>query len=136
MPGRPRAAHSAQAARLADLVGALWHSACIGVARWNTPDTDEYLRCGILERACLHLVCQSCGHSELVALSCKKRGFCPSCIGRRMADTSVHLEQHVLPAIPIRHWICSLPWDLRSLLGYDKRLCAGVVPSYTTASTA
>ncbi len=47
-----------------------------------------------------------------------------------MVDTAVHLEQHVLPAVPIRHWICSLPWGLRSLLGYDKKLCAQVVSAF------
>jgi len=26
-----------------------------------------------------------------------------------MADTAVHLEQRVLPAVPIRHWLGSLP---------------------------
>jgi hypothetical protein len=56
--------------------------------------------------------------------------FDPSCIGRKMVDTAVHLEQHVLPAVPIRHWICSLPWGLRSLLGYDKKLCAQVVSAF------
>jgi hypothetical protein len=44
-----------------------------------------------------------------------------------MADTGVHLEQRVLPEAPVRHWICSLPWGLRALLGYDKRLCAEIL---------
>jgi Putative transposase len=44
-----------------------------------------------------------------------------------MADTAVHLTQQVLPAVPIRHWIGSLPWGLRALLGYDRVLCAEVV---------
>ncbi|MBE7481637.1 MAG: transposase zinc-binding domain-containing protein [Polyangiaceae bacterium] len=35
------------------------------------------LRCGRLEHGCLHLVCRECGYSELVAFSCKQRGFCP-----------------------------------------------------------
>lgn len=26
----------------------------------------------------------------------------------------------VLPAVPIRHWISSLPWGVRALCGYDK----------------
>jgi hypothetical protein len=47
-----------------------------------------------------------------------------------MVDTAVHLEQEVLPAVPVRHWICSLPWGLRSLLGYDRRLCAAVVSAF------
>jgi len=48
-----------------------------------------------------------------------------------MADTSVQLEQRVLPAVPIRHWIGSLPWGMRALLGYDRRLCAEVVGALT-----
>ena len=51
-------------------------------------------------------------------------------MGRRMADSAAHLEQSVLPAVPIRHWICSLPWGLRALLGYDRRLCAEVASAF------
>jgi hypothetical protein len=65
-----------------------------------------------------------------VAFSCKKRGFCPGCLGRRMADAAVHLEERVLPAVPVRHWICSLPWGLRALIGYDRELCAQVVSTF------
>jgi hypothetical protein len=101
-----------------------------GLPRFVEREFEEFLRCGVLEWGCLHLVCRSCGHSQLVALSCKRRGFCPSCLGRRMADTAVHLEQRVLPAVPIRHWIGSLPWGLRALLGYDRRLCAQVVGAF------
>jgi hypothetical protein len=35
-----------------------------------------------------------------------------------------------LPPVAIRHWICSLPWGLRALLGYDRRLCAEVVSAF------
>jgi Putative transposase len=63
-------------------------------------------------------------------MSCKRCGFCPSCLGRRMSDSAVHLEQRVLPAVPIRHWIGSLPWGLRALLGYDRVLCAQVVGAF------
>jgi hypothetical protein len=40
-----------------------------------------------------------------------------------MTDRAVHLERFVLPRVPIRHWIMSLPWGLRALLGYDRKLC-------------
>src|SRR6266536_2974704 len=83
-----------------------------------------------MEWVCLQLGCRSCGQAKAVAMWSKRRGFCPSCSGRRMADTAVHLEQRVLPAVPIRHWIGSLPWGLRALLGYDRRLCAQVVGAF------
>jgi Transposase zinc-binding domain len=42
-------------------------------------------------------------HAEkLVAFSCKKRGFCPSCGGRRMAETAALLSDEVLPERPLR----------------------------------
>jgi hypothetical protein len=98
-----------------------------GLPKFVVSEFEEYLDCGRLEAGCLLLECRSCGYSQLVAFSCKRRGFCPGCVARRMADTGVHLEQRVLPEAPVRHWICSLPWGLRALLGYDKRLCAEIL---------
>ena len=37
------------------------------------------------------------------------RAFCPSCGGRRMADTAAHLVDRVFPEVPIRQWVLSLP---------------------------
>ena len=34
--------------------------------------------------------CGNCGHDFVVAFSCKGRGVCPSCNGRRMAQTAAH----------------------------------------------
>ncbi|MAE97099.1 MAG: hypothetical protein CL910_20820 [Deltaproteobacteria bacterium] len=31
----------------------------------------------------LRLHCDACGHDRLVPFACKRRGFCPSCRGRR-----------------------------------------------------
>ena len=48
-----------------------------------------------------------CGHDKLVAFSCKRRGFCPSCGARRMAQTAAHLVDHVIPHVPVRQrWSC------------------------------
>ncbi len=93
-------------------------------------EVDEYLRCGILEYGFVRVKCIDCGFERLVALSCKRRGFCPSCLGRRMSDTAVWLTEHVLPTVPIRQWVCSLPWGLRALAGYDRDLCALVVDAF------
>ena len=42
-----------------------------------------------------------------------RRGFCPSCGGRRMADTAAHLVDRVLPRVPVRQWVLTLPFCLR-----------------------
>lgn len=70
--------------------------------------------------------CAGCGRDELVAFSCKGRGFCPSCGGRRMAETAMHLADEILPDVPVRQWVLSFPYPVRLALAYDARLCAAV----------
>src|SRR5436309_14092999 len=81
-----------------------------------------FLRCGILAHGFLRLHCDDCGHDRLVAFSCKRRGFCPSCGGRRMADTAAHLVERVLPVVPVRQWVLTLPYPLRYRCAYDAKL--------------
>ncbi len=66
-----------------------------GLPRFVAREVEEYLRCGILEHGCVRVGCSRCGFERLVAFSCKRRGFCPSCLGRRMADTALHLVERV-----------------------------------------
>jgi hypothetical protein len=47
--------------------------------------------------------------------SCKKRGFCPSCGARRMAETAALLADEVFPDVPLRQWVISFPFPLRYL---------------------
>jgi len=76
---------------------------------------DRYLRCGIPEHGFLRLRCDACSLDHVVAFSCKERGTCPSCAGRMMANTAAHLVDRVLPDVPIRQWVLSLPHPLRAL---------------------
>ena len=73
---------------------------------------DAYLRCGRLEHGFIRAKCEGCRHEHLVAFSCKRRGFCPSCGVRRMAESAAHLLDHVLPRVPLRQWVLSFPWPL------------------------
>ena len=47
-------------------------------------ELDGYLDCGLLCRGFARMKCDACVEQHLVAFSCKGRGFCPSCLGRRM----------------------------------------------------
>src|SRR5450631_3117267 len=44
---------------------------------------EEYVKCGRLEHGFLRVRCEGCHAEKLVAFSCKRRGFFPSCAGRR-----------------------------------------------------
>ena len=84
------------------------------------------LSCGILARGFARVRCKGCGDDLLVAFSCKGRGICPSCGGRRMADTAAHLVDRVLPRVPVRQWVLSLPFGLRFAVAFDRELCRQV----------
>ena len=48
-----------------------------------------------------------------------------------MTDTALNLVEQVLPTrMPVRQWVCSLPWRLRVLCGYDSALCAEVMKAF------
>ncbi|EMR0528118.1 transposase zinc-binding domain-containing protein, partial [Pseudomonas aeruginosa] len=97
---------------------------------------ETYLRCGVLEHGFLRVVCEHCRAERLVAFSCKKRGFCPSCGARRMAESARHLVEEVFGPRPVRQWVLSFPYPLRFLfaskpeaigpvLGIVQRVIAG-----------
>jgi len=73
----------------------------------------DYLRCGLLAHGFLRLGCDTCHKELLVPFSCKRRGFCPSCAGRRMAQMAAHLVEQVIPWVPTRQWVVSVPIPLR-----------------------
>jgi hypothetical protein len=75
----------------------------------------DYLRCGRLEYGFLILRCQDCHAEKRVAFSCKRRGFCPSCGARRMVESAALLVDEVIPHVPIRQWVLSVPYPLRFL---------------------
>jgi hypothetical protein len=89
-----------------------------------------YLRCGVLAHGFVRVHCPSCGLDRVVGFSCKGRGFCPSCGGRRMADTAAHLVDRVLPRVPVRQWVLSLPFALRYRLAYDASLASAVLATF------
>lgn len=90
-------------------------------------ELTRYLECGILAYGFVRVRCSACRYDRVVAFSCKGRGFCPSCGGRRMADTAAFLVDRILPAVPVRQWVLSLPIALRYKLAYDSKLAAEVL---------
>jgi len=88
---------------------------------------DEYLKCGRLEHGFLRVRCESCHEEKLIAFSCKKRGFCPSCGARRMADSAALLVDEVLPHQPMRQWVLSVPFPLRFLFASNPKVMTRVL---------
>jgi hypothetical protein len=87
----------------------------------------SYLTCGILAHGFARARCATCGYDFLVAFSCKGRGACPSCNAKRMAETAAHLVDHVLPHVPVRQWVLSVPKRLRPFLHHRPRTASAVL---------
>ena len=68
----------------------------IGLPAYVEREFYDYLRCGILAHGFLRLGCDTCKQELLVPFSCKRRGFCPSCAGRRMAQMAAHIVEQVV----------------------------------------
>ena len=62
-----------------------------------------------------------------MAFFCKRRGICPSCGTRRMAEAAAHLVDHVIPMVPVRQWVLSFPIPLRSLFAVHPDLLAPIL---------
>ena len=86
----------------------------------------DYLQCGIRAHGFVRLGCDTCKHEMLLAFSCKRRGFCPSCVGRRMAQTAAHLVEQVIPWVPTRQRVVSVPVPLRYWMAASQNLTATV----------
>jgi ribosomal protein S27E len=88
---------------------------------------DDFLKCGILEHGFLRVRCQDCHDERLVAFSCKRRGFCPSCGARRMVESAALLVDEVLPRLPMRQWVLSFPFQLRFLFASRPEIMSRVL---------
>lgn len=88
---------------------------------------DNYLKCGRLEHGFLRIRCEACHAEKQVAFSCKRRGFCPSCGAKRMVESAALLVEEVLPHLPMRQWVLSVPYPLRFLFAREPKVMSKVL---------
>ena len=104
-----------------------------GVPSWVERDFQAYLRCGILAHGFARARCSGCGYDFVVAFSCRSRGACPSCNARRMVETAATLVDHVLPPLPVRQWVLSVPKRLRPFLHHNPAIASAVLRIFLCA---
>jgi hypothetical protein len=80
-------------------------------------ELQRYVGCGVLDRGFTRLRCKSCG----------ARTICCSCAGRRMASASIHLTDRVLPDLPVRQFVLSVPYELRMLLASNSDVLSALI---------
>jgi len=68
--------------------------------------------------------CEDCGHEYLVAFSCKRRHFCPSCHQKRVVEFGEWFLDELAVTVPHRHIIFSIPKLIRRCFMFDRKLLA------------
>ena len=86
-----------------------------------------FVRCGDPAHGFAWLRCPEGHHHRLVPFSCKGRGFCPSCGGRRMATLAHRWTDELLPRVAVRQLVLTVPWPRRWLLARRPALARAVL---------
>jgi hypothetical protein len=102
-----------------------------GLPQFVEREFREFLTCGVVEHGVARFRCEGCAHEHLVPFSCKGRAWCPSCGGRRMTERAAHLVDAVLPWVPVRQWVLTVPYRLRYQMAWNHGLSRAVLRVYT-----
>src|SRR5499433_1782384 len=102
-----------------------------GLPQFVEREFREFLTCGVFEHGMARFQCEGCAREHLVPFSCKGRAWCPSCGGRRMTERAAHLVDAVLPWVPVRQWVLTVPYRLRYQLAWNHGLSRAVLRVYT-----
>ena len=104
-----------------------------GLPAHVTREFEAFLGCGIPALGFARVRCVGCALDRVVAFSCKCRGFCPSCGGRRMSQTAANLVDRVFPKVPVRQWVLTVPMRLRYRLARSGSLLREVLKEFLGA---
>jgi hypothetical protein len=104
-----------------------------GLPAYVEAELRAYMKCGVFAEGFTRAHCDSCGHDLLVAFSCHGRSICPSCCGRRMANTAAHLVDRVLPDVPVRQYVLTLPYELRKLAAFKADILTALARIFVEA---
>jgi len=102
-----------------------------GLPQFVEREFREFLLCGVFEAGVARFLCEGCGLDHLLPFSCKGRAWCPSCGGRRMTERAAHLVDAVLPWVPVRQWVLTMPYRLRYQMAWNHGLSRAVLRVYT-----
>lgn len=107
-----------------------------GLPTFVQSDLERFVACGDFGRGFVHLRCEGCEVDRYVAFTCKSRGCCPSCGGMRMTQLGAHLIDAVIPYVPVRQFVLTVPFELRAKLAFDSEFAAEVKRALHTSMQA
>jgi len=83
------------------------------LTEYQIDTVEKFLNCNDLKQGFGVARCPNCGTAYIVPFSCKKHLICPSCRMKKLLEFSEWLEQEVLLDLAHRHWVLTLPLEIR-----------------------
>jgi ribosomal protein S27E len=83
---------------------------------------EKYLDCGNPRSGFARIRCPDCAEERLVMFSCRTRGFCPSCHGKRIEEWGEWMREILLLDVPHRQVVFTIPKRLRVFFKFNRRL--------------
>jgi hypothetical protein len=81
-----------------------------------------FLDCGDLEQGFARVFCDTCKREYLLAFSCSRRGFCPSCAAKRGVIFGAFLREEVVEEVGHCLWTFTVPKLLRPYFLHRRKL--------------
>jgi len=98
-----------------------------GYPNYVDNELRRVIACGSAELGFARVRCPDCGFERLLPFSCKCRGACSSCAGRRMSEEAAYLVDMVLPRSRYRQWTFTFPWRIRRLMARDYKVITDIL---------
>ncbi|TFG92595.1 MAG: transposase [Syntrophobacterales bacterium] len=83
---------------------------------------EKYLDCGNPRSGFARIRCPDCAEERLVMFSCRTRGFCPSCHGKRIEEWGEWMRETLLLDVPHCQVVFTIPKRLRVFFKFNRRL--------------
>jgi hypothetical protein len=87
-----------------------------------------YLACGILCFGFARAVWMRCRTGFVVAFCCRAAASARPATAATWLEPAAHLADHVIPPVPVRQWVISVPTRLRGMLADRPRAVVEVTP--------
>lgn len=84
--------------------------------------SQRRLNCGNPRCGFDRIYCLSCGEELLLMLSCRIRGFFPSCHSKRLEGWGERMQERLLLDVPHRQVVFTIPKMLRIFFRYKRQL--------------
>jgi hypothetical protein len=93
----------------------------VGLPQFVEREFREFLLCGVYEAGVALFQCEDCARAS-ASVFVQRARVVSELRGRRMTERAAHLVDAVLPWVPVRQWVLTVPYRLRYQMAWNHGL--------------